>query len=834
MSLISSWVFFPLVLAAIGLGWGALIGWLAGERELGPLTIPLGLATALVVAAILTAFSTTAPIAAPVAAIGALAGVGYVWGRAKLGAAPALVAIGVLLIYGAPVILSGQATFLGYVRLDDTATWLALIDQLFSHGRSIADVAPSTFQLLINTNLNGSSYPAGAFMLPGIGHWVTGIDAAWIFQPYLACCAAALSLCLYALLGSLIHWRWLRAFVAFIAAQSALLWGYAAWGGTKELTAAFVLALGIALAAELLQREKPTARSTLPLAVAAAALMITLGPGGAIYALPAFVALYVGLTLRAIRGFGVGRLLRVLALLLATIAVLALPLWLTIGHYLSVDSGSFSATANTATQLGNLVAPLRALQIVGIWPVGDFRDYPLPPPSLSTHLLIWLAIVVGLIGVGWTLWQRRIALALYVAVALIGATVLYIGGSTPWLIGKALAMSSPAILLAGLVGGALLFSHERVLSLIAGVAVLGALAGGVLWSNFLQYRNVSLAPRARLEELADIGQLLGGKGPTFFNEYEIYGDRHFLRAGAPGEPAEYRTPLLATLSGAILTKAAWADIDSFPLPTLAPYRSLVIRVSPVESRPPSIYNLVWSRRYYQLWQQPAHPTNRVIEHVPLGDSNKLDYCGAAENAAFAPLCSIQPASVPSCPEVLALGRQAANDGGSLLAYERANPIVLRGTDMRWPGSWIQDYAATGQSEDALSPTTPGTAVAHVELPTGPHRYQLWLDGSFDRGFIVKVDGRRIGAISDELNPFGDGWNEVGVALTLDAGVHSISLTYPKPTLGPGGDDDENYTSIADIALQPLVSSHMLAVKPAQASELCGRSLDWIEIVAPEP
>jgi hypothetical protein len=25
---------------------------------------------------------------------------------------------------------------------------------------------------------------------------------------------------------------------------------------------------------------------------------------------------------------------------------------------------------------------------------------------------------------------------------------------------------------------------------------------------------------------------------------------------------------------------------------------------------------------------------------------------------------------------------------------------------------------------------------------------------------------------------------------------------------------------------------MITVKPAQASELCGRSLDWIEIVAP--
>ena len=86
--MILSWVLFPLVLAAIGLGWGALVQWIAGERQLGALTIPIGLASASVVAGILTAFSGTASLAEPVAAIGALAGVGYVWGRARLGAAP--------------------------------------------------------------------------------------------------------------------------------------------------------------------------------------------------------------------------------------------------------------------------------------------------------------------------------------------------------------------------------------------------------------------------------------------------------------------------------------------------------------------------------------------------------------------------------------------------------------------------------------------------------------------------------------------------------------------------------------------------------------------------
>src|SRR5580704_8202698 len=106
MSMILSWALFPLVMAAVGLGWGALVEWAAGERELGALTIPLGLAAAIVIAAIFTSFDFSAPAAAPVVAIGALAGLVRAFRRARV-PLPALIAsLGVLLVYGAPVILS--------------------------------------------------------------------------------------------------------------------------------------------------------------------------------------------------------------------------------------------------------------------------------------------------------------------------------------------------------------------------------------------------------------------------------------------------------------------------------------------------------------------------------------------------------------------------------------------------------------------------------------------------------------------------------------------------------------------------------------------------------
>jgi len=367
---------------------------------------------------------------------------------------------------------------------------------------------------------------------------------------------------------------------------------------------------------------------------------------------------------------------------------------------------------------------------------------------------------------------------------------------------------------------------------IAGVLLLGAIAGGVLWSNYLQYHNVTLAPRARLAELQKIGTLIAGKGPTFFNEYEIYGDRHFLRAAAPVEPAEYRPGPqldLPTLGGALLTDPAWADIDAFALSTLAPFRSLVTRVGPTASRPPSIFREVYAGRYYELWQQPAHAATRVIEHVGLGDTVTDPYCGNASSPApHGYLCAVAPAAVPSCSKVLGLAATAAADHGELVAFARPNPIVVRGTDTQWSTGW-DAYPPSG----TLTPIAGGaSATAHIVIPHGVSGYQLWLGGSFARGFTVSVDGRRIGAIADALDPVG-AYERVGSPLTLRPGTHAITITYPNANLSPGNADSEEYTSLSEIALSPPDSQmRLVTVKPALARSLCGRLLDWIEVVTP--
>jgi hypothetical protein len=130
----------------------------------------------------------------------------------------------------------------------------------------------------------------------------------------------------------------------------------------------------------------------------------------------------------------------------------------------------------------------------------------------------------------------------------------------------------------------------------------------------------------------------------------------------------------------------------------------------------------------------------------------------------------------------------------------------------------------------LSPAVPGTAVGHV-LVRHPQRYQLWLGGSFGRGFEVRVDGRKVGRVQNELSLFRV---YVPVAsLYLSGGVHTLEYIYPAANLAPGS-GWAFYTSLDAVLFEPLdyPSSELITVSPSEAAHLCGRSLNWVELVVP--
>ena len=460
-----SWLVFPLLLGVLSLGWGSLVGRLANGSIAGALLVPTGLAAIVVVAGFATLADATAELATPLIAGGALAGLALWLSGPRRRPDPwaAVTAVAVFAVFAAPVVMSGQATFAGYIKLDDTATWLAMTDRVMEHGRSLDGLAPSTYELTLKNYL-ATGYPVGSFLPLGVGGELLGQDRAWLFQPYLAFLAAMVGLCFYSLCANVVASRAARAAVATIASQPALLFAYSLWGGVKEMAAAWVVALLAALLAPLVPPrgadDRP--RALLPVAVACAAGLGVLSVGGAVWLAPALLAVVV--VLRAARGTLVA--VHRAAIFLAMSAALSVPTLVSAKVFLRGGE-----TLRSDEELGNLVEPLSSLQFFGIWPTGDFRT---DPTELgATRILILVLILAAAGGLAWA-WSRRAwGVLLYVWTATAGCLIVTLLGS-PWVDGKALATASPAFVLAGLVGAAALSQRgRRIEALVLAAAIAG-------------------------------------------------------------------------------------------------------------------------------------------------------------------------------------------------------------------------------------------------------------------------------------------------------------------------------------------------------------------------
>ncbi|MDQ2967259.1 MAG: hypothetical protein M3R37_02940 [Actinomycetota bacterium] len=698
----------------------------AGLRLPGALLIPSGVAVMVVVAGFATIGAATAPFA--VSAIVGLAVVGLACGvaRERLRSAvfPVAVAVAVFCTYAAPVVLSGQATFAGYIKLDDTATFLALTDRVMQHGHSISGLAPSSYEATLSVNL-GHGYPVGALLPFGVGRALVGVDGAWVYQPYLAFLAAMLGLVLYEIAGCVIHSRRLRAIAAVVAAQPALLYGFALWGGIKELAAAALVALAAALA-PMLTEHPSSHRRLLPLATALAAVVGVLSVGGVVW----FLGPGVIVAVIATRGRPMAT--RVAALS-GFVLLLAVPSLVGARSFLSPAT---EVAVRSSTVLGNLVHPLSSLQVFGVWPTGDFR---LAPPDLAaTRILIGAVALAALVGIALAWRARASGLLLYVASAIASCALVASLGS-PWIVAKGYAIASPALVLAAIVGCAGIFACGRVTE---GIVGLVAVVSGVLWSNVLAYHDVNLAPRQQLVELERIGHRFAGEGPALMTEYQPYGVRHFLRALDAEGASELRHRPIPLRSGGVLGKGVYADLADFQESAVGIYRTLVLRRSPLASRPPLAYRLVWTGRFYDVWQR-----------------------GSGSDAVR--VLSGRACSVRSPAFVVGLGRVAH------------------------PSTWT---AALGGS--VLYPSGPGSVGAVIQRSTAG-RFSVWVGGSFRNRLAAVIDGRPVGARTGQLNNAGQ-YTPLGT-ITLAAGAHVVELRYSKGVFAPG-------TGGPEYGLGPLVFS----------------------------
>jgi hypothetical protein len=133
----------------------------------------------------------------------------------------------------------------------------------------------------------------------------------------------------------------------------------------------------------------------------------------------------------------------------------------------------------------------------------------------------------------------------------------------------------------------------------------------------------------------------------------------------------------------------------------------------------------------------------------------------------------------------------------------------------------------GAEGHTLTPTTPGRAVIDIAVASS-ESYELWLDGSFGRGFDVSAAGRYVGRFKDKLSGF-SGYVHLAEVF-LHAGIHTFALSHPHAELTPGGGEGE-FTSLSAITLQPQSPpSELIEVAQRKAQRLCGGALDRIELV----
>jgi hypothetical protein len=787
------WLVFPLLFGGLAWGCGLLLEHACGRTLRGAVRLPAGYALVLVAAGLTTMSSTTATLTVPLVVSLAVAGFGLSWPlRPRPDPWACGCAAAAYAVYAAPIVLSGSATFAGYITLDDSADWFGIADRALAHGRSLAGLAPSSYSVVLHDSLAGG-YPIGSIVPLGLAHELTGRDVAWLFQPYIAFLGAMLGLALFALLEPLVPRRSLRGLVAFLGAQPALLFGYAFWSGIKEMTIAYLVVVAAALAAVAL-REAVRQRDLVPLAAAAAALLVCQSVLGVVWL--AGLVLFAGLLVRV---NGARRSSLAGALAVGCGLVLALPALAT--GRVFVRGAAASDSGHGA--LGNLFHPLSILQLGGIWPAGDFRGRP--THMALTYLLLVAVLAAAVLALVWAFERRAFGLPLYLCMTLAGFVLVRLlhaaGHGSPWLDGKALASASPGLLVAALAGAAVLYESSRLR--LAGGVLLVLIGSGVLWSNALAYGDVWLAPRAQLAELETVGDRFAGQGPTLMTEYQPYGVRHFLRALDPEGASERRARPVALRDGGVLDKAQYADLDAFDLSAVLVYRTLVLRRSPLASRPPVSYVPAWTGRFYEVWQRPQQAAS-VLEHLPLGSPT-------------------DPEAVPDCAEVLRLGSLAERAGGTLVAATRPASQVVNLAAASRPAGWL-----AGVDPGTVLPQGAGTLIDTFTLAKAG-RENFWLGGSFRDRVRLFVDGRLVGSARDQLEETAQ-LTPLGAA-RLAAGPHELELRYDGFGWRPGSRGPAFLLGPLAIGL-PATSAHLIRAAPSAAASLCGRRLDWLEAIAP--
>ena len=477
------WLAFPVVLGLVCFGCGLLLEEVTRRRLPVLLLMPMGFAAVIVVVQLATISDADAELG--------LAG----GGRSGSGRLRAVLSMGAHRSMGGP----RAAACLRRLRSAGRALGRSDVHRLHQARRYRDVVRPhrsgdgprpqprrtgaSSYEATLAFNL-GDGYPIGVFLPLGVGRDLTGRDVGVGLPAVPGVRRRDARLRLYVLAGTVLRSGPARMLAAVVAAQPALLFGYALWGGIKEIVGAALIALLatlVALACRGGGTARPGARLSLsPVRPVIAVLLASVGPCGC-WSIP-------GCPPRCSSRDGAGRSQRFAVAALVAIVAGALSAPLIAAEALVPPTSSPRDQRHGEGQPGGAAQPAAGLRGLagGRLPFRAGRH-------ARHHVLVGVVALAAVPGLVWA-WRRRAtgSAAVRGRTAAAGAAIAPSGrrGSTPRRSPRprrrscSRRWSGPACWRRA--GGGSRAPSWRCWS-----------AAGVLWSNVLAYNEVNLAPHDR-------------------------------------------------------------------------------------------------------------------------------------------------------------------------------------------------------------------------------------------------------------------------------------------------------------------------------------------------
>lgn len=811
IEMIIVWVAIPFLLTLLCYGIGIALSLLIRKPLSFALATVIGFLVMTIIGSLTTLSSSIAPYTAVIFGVIGVVGllVSVIWFRSyiRLDYAPALAGILTYIGFSMPVAAYGSPSWAGWVKLDDTGTWFAITDRIMNVGQSIPSSVTSTFDRVIAVYLGGNqfnygavnsghfSYPLGSFIPFGVISKLTGVELSWIFQPYLALTAGLGAMIFALILRAHLSNKMLLVVISSVSMMASTIYSYVMWGGIKEIVLIIPLAAFAYAFFELLNK-RPSREYFLCALVALLGLFFVGGKTSLGFVVPIVL---VGLFVKA---WQKSPTVFYATIGISSSAVLAVVYML--------QSGNGTLTKFFVPQLsdsGNLVRSLNLFQVMGIWPSQDFRADPINIPF--TILLITIATIFAIYGVYSSirvhLWVMPSLLASFLSI--IAYSYLYAG---IWLTGKAIAVASPFFLLAALMGvyyawvhirdsSNLVFRTWKIHYLVMVSAVL--ISSGVLISDVITYKNVWLAPYSQMNELETIGKLYAGQGPALMTEYSVFGSRYFLRKLDAEAASELRVHVIPLSDGSQLPKGAAADISLFDPSTIDYYNLLVLRKSPIASRPPLNYKLVWSGTHFEVWER-IDGAPKIVRMLPLGNN-------------------LSPGAVPTCETVTSF-LSSRTKTEKIFTVVRNKTYVVDFANGDLPIGW---RPLPSGAVEVARPDTGGFSRQFSVDET--RQYDVSLAGSFPGQLTLLVDGEQIysghfvfegnAALTNSL-----------VKVQLSAGRHVLTVLYKTPLFMPGSDAAFVFGPI-NLSTQFAGDAKAKQVSISRIPQLCTQNLDWIAI-----